>query len=238
MPDISPIQGYGYGQYFSSVFNPENMDVIKVSPDTEIASSITLPDSFLKAKNSEDKENYDSSGKIKKDSRNSNQKVTGKTDTKGEPVSPEEEQTIKELEKQDKAVRAHEEAHLAAGAGLVRGGATFSYTVGPDGKQYAVGGEVKIDISPVPDDPQATIRKMEQVKRAALAPSDPSPQDRNAASIAASQEAKASSELLQQQTKGIKNSAGNNHVFDKYKLDTNNSSLNGKLVNLLNSVQS
>ena len=66
--------------------------------------------------------------------------------------------------------------------------------------RYAVGGEVSIDSSPVEGDPAATITKMEQVKRAALAPAEPSGQDRSVASSAAQAEAAARMELLQQKS--------------------------------------
>ncbi len=107
---------------------------------------------------------------------------------------------IEELKRIDAKVRAHEAAHIASGGHLVRGGANFKYTTGPDGKQYAVSGEVQIDISEVPDDPEATIRKMQQVRRAALAPSDPSPQDLAVAQTASAKEAKAIQEARQKST--------------------------------------
>jgi hypothetical protein len=50
-------------------------------------------------------------------------------------------------------------------------------STGPDGKQYAVGGEVPIDLSPVSGNPQATVQKAETIQRAALAPADPSGPD-------------------------------------------------------------
>ena len=103
------------------------------------------------------------------------------------------------LKQSDQEVKAHERAHMAAGAGLVMGGANYQYQRGPDGKMYAVGGEVKIDTSPEKD-PKDTIRKMEQVKRAALAPSQPSGQDRSVAAKASQIEAEARLELLQQNT--------------------------------------
>ncbi len=114
---------------------------------------------------------------------------------------PQEKRKTEELKKIDSKVRAHESAHLAAGAGIVRGGASFTYTMGPDGKMYATGGEVSIDISEIPDNPEATIRKMQQVKRAALAPDDPSPQDRSIAAKAASIESKARAEAQSEKPK-------------------------------------
>ncbi len=92
-------------------------------------------------------------------------------------------------------MRAHEAAHVAAGGQYVQGGASFEYKTGPDGKRYAVGGEVQIDTSEVPDDPQATIEKMEVVKRAALAPKNPSSQDRSVAAAANRAQAQARIEL-------------------------------------------
>lgn len=99
--------------------------------------------------------------------------------------SPEERQVLQQLQARDREVRAHELAHVAAGAGLVRSGASFAYQRGPDGRFYAVGGEVSIDTSAVPGDPAATARKAEQIMRAALAPAQPSGQDRAVAAQAA-----------------------------------------------------
>lgn len=113
-------------------------------------------------------------------------------------LTPEEEKEVKKLKKQDAAVKAHEQAHLAAGGGLVRGGASFEFERGPDGKQYATSGEVNIDISPVKGDPQATILKMNKVRRAAMAPAAPSARDRAVAAKASRTEAKARAELREQ----------------------------------------
>jgi hypothetical protein len=88
-------------------------------------------------------------------------------------LSPEEQRQIDDLKQRDQEVKAHERAHMAAGAGLVSGGASYEYQRGPDGKMYAVGGEVQIDVS-AENDPDATIRKMQQVRRAAMAPAQPS----------------------------------------------------------------
>lgn len=114
-----------------------------------------------------------------------------------EQLEPEEQEQVKELEKRDAEVRTHERAHQSAG-GAHAGGASYTYQRGPDGKQYAIGGEVSIDISPVDGDPAATIAKMQQVQRAALAPATPSGQDRRVAAQAAQLERQARSELMDQ----------------------------------------
>ncbi len=112
-------------------------------------------------------------------------------------LTEEEEDVVKELQMRDREVRAHEQAHVSAGGGLITGGPTYSYQQGPDGRQYAVGGEVQIDNAPVDGDPEATIRKMQQVIRAALAPAEPSGQDQAVASAARAQIGRATVEKMQ-----------------------------------------
>jgi hypothetical protein len=127
------------------------------------------------------------------------QNSSGKSDTSGSAkLSAEEQNQIKDLKARDQEVRTHEMAHMMVGGSLVRKGASYQYQTGPDGQRYAVGGEVSIDSSAVSGDPSATIRKMQQVKRAALAPAEPSSQDRAVASAAAKTEAAARQELMQQ----------------------------------------
>lgn len=119
------------------------------------------------------------------------------TDPSGKPLAAEEQAEIEKLKARDREVRAHEQAHLAAGAGLITRGASYSYKRGPDGQQYVVGGEVGIDTSPVRGDPAAALRKAEQIRRAALAPAEPSPQDRAVAAEASRMAAEARRELAQ-----------------------------------------
>ena len=105
-------------------------------------------------------------------------------------LTNDEQQVVRDLKQRDAEVKAHEAAHIAAGSGVVSGGATYQYQTGPDGKMYAVGGEVSIDLSSE-GSPDATIRKMQQVKAAALAPAQPSGTDRAVAAQAAQIEAMA-----------------------------------------------
>lgn len=111
--------------------------------------------------------------------------------------SQQEQQQIQKLKARDRVVRAHEAAHVAAGAGIVRGGATFSFQRGPDGIQYAIGGEVKIDTSEVAGDPEATLQKAEQIRAAALAPAQPSATDQSIAAKAAQMAVEARAEINQ-----------------------------------------
>jgi|WetSurMetagenome_2_1015567.scaffolds.fasta_scaffold37302_4 hypothetical protein len=109
-----------------------------------------------------------------------------------------ERDAVQQLESQDREVRATQQAHAAAAAG-VGSVPTYSYRVGPDGRLYAVSGEVRIDTTPVPGDPEATLRKARQIEEAAFTPGDPSPEDRRAAAMAAALAARARQELARQQ---------------------------------------
>lgn len=109
-----------------------------------------------------------------------------------------EETRLRQLQATDVRVRAHERAHLAAAGGVARSGASYSNTRGPDGRLYATGGEVAIDASPVPGDPDATITKAAVVRRAALAPSDPSSQDRAVAAQANAMASEARAEKMRE----------------------------------------
>ena len=104
---------------------------------------------------------------------------------------------VSELKQRDSDVRAHEAAHLGAAGGIAMSGASFEYQSGPDGIQYAIGGEVNIDTSPVPGDPAATLRKADTIRRAALAPAQPSGPDMQVAASATVMATQALAELLQ-----------------------------------------
>ncbi len=112
-------------------------------------------------------------------------------------LTPEEQSQLAKLQQIDRTVRAHEQAHVSAGRGVVTGAANFSYTYGPDGKQYAVGGEVGIDTS-THEKPEANIDKGIRIQAAALAPKDPSSQDYRVAAVGSQLEAQGRADLAQQ----------------------------------------
>lgn len=133
-------------------------------------------------------------------------------------LSPQARQKVAELQRRDREVRAHELAHVAAGAGLIARGANFTYVTGPDGQRYAVAGDVRIDTSPGRT-PEETLRRAEQVRAAALAPADPSPQDYAVAAEAARMAAEArqamAAERRQEQTTEVSGSAPLTAAADK-----------------------
>ncbi|HJN46938.1 MAG: hypothetical protein CL477_02160 [Acidobacteria bacterium] len=117
----------------------------------------------------------------------------------GDDLTAEQRQQVDELKQVDREVRAHEQAHLSRAGAYATGAPTFTYTTGPDGKQYAVAGEVKVDTSPEAD-PEATLRKAEAIGAAASAPAEPSSQDRMVAAQASRMANEAQQELAEERS--------------------------------------
>ncbi len=148
-------------------------------------------------------------------------------------LSDEEKKMIKELKVRDNEVRTHEMAHVAAGGQYVRGAASYSYQTGPDGMRYAIGGEVSIDTSSEKD-ADATIAKMRIVERAALAPADPSPEDRQVA-------AEAEKKIMAAMQEKSQNSAGESKpagspaasAYSKKGSPANTGKTSGSIVNIV-----
>ena len=118
-----------------------------------------------------------------------------------------EDKKVEELKDRDNEVRLHEQAHAATG-GQYAGAPTYEYETGPDGKRYAVGGEVSIDIAEAKT-PEETVRKMQQVKAAALAPAEPSPQDYKVAAQASQKEQAARADIAQENVEKLNGDKSN-----------------------------
>lgn len=116
-----------------------------------------------------------------------------------EQLSPEERREVQRLQRRHREVVAHERAHMMAGRELVIRGADYTYEKGPDERQYAVAGEVTIDTSPVNGDPEATHAKAQRIRETALAPAQPSSQDRAVAAKASMMAMQARIEILRRQ---------------------------------------
>jgi len=114
----------------------------------------------------------------------------------------EELKLLSELKGRDREVRSHEQAHLSVAGRYVAGGASYTFQRGPDGNSYAIGGEVPIDISSE-NTPEATILKMRTVRRAALAPAEPSGADRQIAAQASAKELQARQEIAEELQKDL-----------------------------------
>jgi len=136
----------------------------------------------------------------KKAEKTDSSKEKGRDSTGKKELTEEEKRQVEELKKIDQKVKTHEQAHLSAAGGYARGGANYEYITGPDGKRYANAGHVNLDTSPEKT-PEATIQKANVIRKAALAPADPSPADRQIASDAIKMEQKAREDLIQERLK-------------------------------------
>ena len=121
-----------------------------------------------------------------------------KPTTAANQLTPAQQQQIEELRQIDGRVHRHEQAHIAAAGGLITSGPDYTYTYGPDGKPYAIGGEVGIDTS-AEKKPEDNIDKGLHIQAAALAPADPSAQDYQVASLGGRLEAQGHGDLVRQQ---------------------------------------
>lgn len=147
----------------------------------------------------------------------------------GEKLTEEEQAEVEDLKARDQEVRTHEQAHKSAG-GQYAAAPTYTYERGPDGKQYVTDGEVSIDIGEE-SDPQATINKMQVVKRAAMAPAQPSAQDRRVYAEATQKEAQARQELNEQKAEEAQGGEGENSAAPTASKGTEsegNSAINAK----------
>jgi hypothetical protein len=151
---------------------------------------------------------------------------------KQDPEIIAEEQEIRDLQQRDQEVKAHERAHASVG-GTTTGAPSYSYEIGPDGKKYAVSGEVSVDLSKVPGNPSATITKMQKVHAAALAPINPSAQDVRVAALATKAILEAQTELLLENEDTQGNSAADGQSKSTLKVEgqENDDSDFDKLIN-------
>lgn len=146
-------------------------------------------------------------------------------DVNAQGLTEEEQAYVRELQAIDREVRSHEAAHAAVG-GAYAGRPTYEYVTGPDGIRYAVSGRVQIDTGTVAGDPEATIRKLETVRRSALAPAKPSGQDRAVAAQAEAGIREAQAELNEQRTEAAQERIGGGRGADQEQAGTGSLSAN------------
>ncbi len=174
----------------SEVTNPENalpLPPIKQSPDSDRTGDRESRQALAQPTAAEEEEaSVQEDGSAKPT--DNTKKVAGRELTEQELA------TLMQLKARDREVRAHEQAHEAVG-GQYAGAASYEYERGPDGGRYAIGGEVPIRIPKGEGDPEQKIRQAEQVIRAALAPAEPSAQDRSVAARAMQVKTEAQTEL-------------------------------------------
>lgn len=174
----------------------DEQDTSGSSADVEDSAPLSEPPEFESVQSREDSNSSDNSNESPGSDRNPNsgQGASQGRESDSRELSAEEQQQVQQMRSRDREVRTHEQAHKASGAGHT-GSIHLEYEAGPDGRRYAVAGSVSIDTSGVSDDSEATLRKMEVVQRAALAPSNPSSADRQVAAQASRQAQQARAQI-------------------------------------------
>lgn len=201
--------------------NNAQIDFASISEQAELANtSISGQNEKQNGQESKDSRESDNSYQEAKEGNSD----SGEDKTRSQEL--EQERVISLLKKRDQEVRSHESAHSSVG-GSVTGSPNFSYEQGPDGRKYAVEGEVSVDLSSVNGDPRATIAKMQKVHAAALAPIHPSTQDTQVANTATQIILQAQSELLtglnsqQNQTQSKGDVEGEEQAYEAENLSRN-----------------
>ena len=128
---------------------------------------------------------------------------TGPRGSDGESLDQAEVRQLETLRTRDREVRAHEAAHVAAGGRYVQGGPTYTFHTGPDGRRYAIGGEVSISTGKE-STPEATLAKAQVIRAAAQAPASPSGADRAVAAAATHLEASARTEIREEKAAEVR----------------------------------
>ena len=170
--------------------NNEQFDFANLRKQAENANDSIGDSSEGNSNSSQDSSNQNSD--TSSEASNDNDGLNNSNKTDSEVLA--EQQKIEELKRRDQEVRTHELAHARVG-GPYTGSPNYTFEEGPDGKRYAVEGNVSVDSSPIEGDPEATIAKLQQVHAAALAPANPSSQDIRVAASATRAIAQARSEL-------------------------------------------
>ena len=185
--------------------NSEHIDFASLKEKAELANN-TISDQKgdqQGEQKGEQNQTKDSSQNSVIDEAQEDEKTSDASENHNQAEDAQQEKIIIELERRDKEVRSHELAHASVG-GSFTGAPNYSFETGPDGKKYAVGGEVSVDLSTIAGNPAATIAKMQKVHSAALAPANPSAQDTKVAASAIKIILQAQSELQAQDSHTVK----------------------------------
>ncbi len=121
--------------------------------------------------------------------------------TNDQKLSKVEQKEVEELERIDSQVRRHELTQKAIAGSYAKESVSFDYVTGPDGKKYAKEGHIKIDTRPIPNNPEATIRKARAIRSVGLTSTNTSSQNRSVSAEIAKIEREARMELKTEQRK-------------------------------------
>ncbi|MDP7037520.1 MAG: putative metalloprotease CJM1_0395 family protein [Myxococcota bacterium] len=170
-------------------------DTVALSDASDYALALSGSKEAANEDHQDSEKNTDEEGKAEESKEQDRAKET--SPKAPQDLTPAEEEEVKELKRIDQEVRIHENAHKAAAGELAVGGPVYEYEEGPDGKSYAVAGEVQIALREG-STPEETLQYARKAKKAALAPAQPSAKDRAVAAEAEAMAAKARSEIAKQ----------------------------------------
>ncbi len=91
-------------------------------------------------------------------------------------LSDNEQKAVNELKSRDKEVRLHEAEHMRNPELISVGGPKFTYAIGPDGKAYAIGGNVTLTTGK-PKSPEDAMQKAMALKNSSMGVGEPSSKD-------------------------------------------------------------
>lgn len=148
------------------------------------------------------------------------QQVEQQVKDKQQQIEQAEIKQIDQLAQRDTEVKTHEQAHAAVGGSLAQS-PSYQYEKGPDGRRYAVDGEVNIDVSTVDGDAQATLSKMQKVYAAAMAPVQPSMADIRVAAQALQNMNEAKKELITSNSDALSSTTANTSISQNSQTLTN-----------------
>ncbi|PCI54533.1 MAG: hypothetical protein COB45_08225 [Gammaproteobacteria bacterium] len=174
--------------------NSEYIDFVSLKEKAELANNTISEQKGDQQSEHKEEQNKNSSQHSAINETQDDESTNNLSESDSHNKDVQQERVINELQRRDKEVRSHELAHAAVG-GSFTGAPNYSFKTGPDGKKYAVSGEVSVDLSTVAGNPTATIAKMQKVHAAALAPANPSVQDTQVAANAIQIILQAQSEL-------------------------------------------
>ncbi len=181
--DATPRSAITRSADHSSVNPNTRMDTLTLSDAARAAAYPELPgavrndNTAIERREQED----DADQRREDDQKQTKPSEDDEPEAQDQELTEEEKREVEELRQTDQKVRAHEQAHAAAGATNVR----YDYQTGPDGRQYAVGGTADISAQAPAGDHDSKLEQARKMKAAALAPADPSPQDMAVAAKAA-----------------------------------------------------
>lgn len=201
---------YGSKQLSSIEKKQQNSDEKNLSPNLKPADDIedtaTVSDEAKNLLANEQSQSMDDKNLKSQETQESTDKTGPKSEEK---LTQEQEDEVAKLKAADIEVKAHEQAHIAAAAGISASAPSYSYKTGPDGNQYAVAGEVNISF-PMSSDPEENLQNAETMKAAALAPADPSGQDYSVAANAEKIIAEARQQISEQEQQPSQDSGSTN----------------------------